>query len=33
MANSDVFVIGSHFSEPTGGYVVRDDAGCRLEQK
>jgi len=30
MANTDVFVIGSHFSEPTGGYVVRDDTGCRL---
>src|SRR5690606_39499021 len=30
-ANSDVFVIGSHFAEPTGGWIVRDDAGCRLE--
>jgi glyoxylase-like metal-dependent hydrolase (beta-lactamase superfamily II) len=33
MANTDVFVIGSHFSDPTGGWVVRDDAGCRLEQR
>jgi len=33
MANTDVFVIGSHFSDPTGGWVVRDDAGCRLEQQ
>jgi hypothetical protein len=33
LANSDVFVIGSHFSEPTGGYIVRDDKGCRLAQQ
>jgi glyoxylase-like metal-dependent hydrolase (beta-lactamase superfamily II) len=33
MANSDVFVIGSHFSDPTGGFVVRDGEGCRLAQK
>lgn len=33
MANSDILVIGSHFSGPTGGYVVRDDDGCRLEEK
>jgi glyoxylase-like metal-dependent hydrolase (beta-lactamase superfamily II) len=33
MANSDVFVIGSHFSDPTGGWIVRDDDGCRLEQQ
>jgi glyoxylase-like metal-dependent hydrolase (beta-lactamase superfamily II) len=33
MANTDVFVIGSHFSHPTGGWIVRDDSGCRLEQK
>jgi glyoxylase-like metal-dependent hydrolase (beta-lactamase superfamily II) len=33
LANTDILVIGSHFSEPTAGYVVRDDAGCRLEQK
>jgi glyoxylase-like metal-dependent hydrolase (beta-lactamase superfamily II) len=33
MANTDMFVIGSHFSDPTGGWVVRDDDGCRLEQK
>ncbi|HMB73552.1 MAG TPA: MBL fold metallo-hydrolase [Gammaproteobacteria bacterium] len=33
MANTDVFVIGSHFSDPTGGWVVRDAAGCRLAQR
>ena len=33
LANSDVLVIGSHFSEPTAGFIVRDDAGCRLEQQ
>jgi glyoxylase-like metal-dependent hydrolase (beta-lactamase superfamily II) len=33
MANTDMFVIGSHFSDPTGGWVVRDDSGCRLEQQ
>jgi glyoxylase-like metal-dependent hydrolase (beta-lactamase superfamily II) len=33
MANSDVLVIGSHFADPTGGYVVRDGGGCRLEAK
>lgn len=33
MANSDVFVIGSHFADPTGGWIVRDDSGCRLEQQ
>lgn len=33
VANSDTLVIGSHFSEPTCGYVVRDAHGCRLEQK
>jgi len=32
VANSGTFVIGSHFNEPTGGYVVRDAHGCRLEQ-
>ncbi|MES2605769.1 MAG: hypothetical protein V4603_12590 [Pseudomonadota bacterium] len=32
-ANSGTFVIGSHFNEPTGGYVVRDSHGCRLTQK
>lgn len=31
LANSDVFVIGSHFADPTGGWVVRDEQGCRLE--
>jgi glyoxylase-like metal-dependent hydrolase (beta-lactamase superfamily II) len=33
VANTDTFVIGSHFSDPTGGYVVRDAKGCRFEQK
>jgi glyoxylase-like metal-dependent hydrolase (beta-lactamase superfamily II) len=33
LANSDVFVIGSHFSDPTGGWIVRDDNGCRLAQQ
>ncbi len=33
VANTDTFVIGSHFSDPTGGYVVRDADGCRLVQK
>ena len=33
VANSDVFVIGSHFSDPTGGWVVRDSGGCRLESR
>jgi len=32
VANSGTFVIGSHFNEPTGGYVVRDAHGCRLQQ-
>jgi glyoxylase-like metal-dependent hydrolase (beta-lactamase superfamily II) len=31
LANSDIFVIGSHFADPTGGWVVRDEQGCRLE--
>ncbi len=33
LANTDVFVIGSHFSDPTGGWIVRDDKGCRLAQQ
>jgi hypothetical protein len=33
LANSDVFVIGSHFSDPTGGWIVRDAKGCRLAQR
>jgi hypothetical protein len=33
LANSDVFVIGSHFSDPTGGRIVRDEAGHRLAQQ
>lgn len=31
MANSDTLVIGTHFSHPTGGYVVSDDDGCRFK--
>lgn len=30
-ANQDVLVIGSHFSDPSAGYVVSDDDGCRLK--
>jgi len=33
VANPDVFVIGSHFNEPTGGFIVRDQSGCRLAQR
>jgi glyoxylase-like metal-dependent hydrolase (beta-lactamase superfamily II) len=33
LANTDVFVIGSHFSDPTGGWIVRDKDGCRLAQQ
>jgi glyoxylase-like metal-dependent hydrolase (beta-lactamase superfamily II) len=33
LANSDVFVIGSHFNEPTGGWIVRDQNGCRLAER
>ena len=33
LANSDVLVIGSHFSDPTGGWIVRDKRGCRLAQQ
>lgn len=33
VANSGTLVIGSHFSDPSGGYVVRDDKGCRLQVK
>jgi len=33
MANTDVMVIGSHFSDPSAGFVVRDVDGCRLESK
>ena len=33
LANTDVFVIGSHFSDPTGGWIVRDEKGCRLAQQ
>ena len=31
MANQDVLVIGSHFADPSAGYVVSDDDGCRLD--
>jgi len=30
-ANSDVLVIGTHFSHPTAGYVVQDGNGTRLK--
>jgi glyoxylase-like metal-dependent hydrolase (beta-lactamase superfamily II) len=33
VANSGTFVIGSHFADPSGGYVVRDAKGVRLEPK
>jgi glyoxylase-like metal-dependent hydrolase (beta-lactamase superfamily II) len=33
VANSDTYVIGSHFCDPTGGWVVRDDAGCRFVER
>ena len=33
VANSGTYIIGSHFNEPTGGFVVRDAHGCRLQQK
>ena len=33
VANSGTYIIGSHFNEPTGGYLVRDAHGCRLQQK
>jgi hypothetical protein len=33
LANTDVFVIGTHFSDPTGGFIVRDKNGCRLAQR
>ena len=33
LANTDVLVIGSHFSDPTGGFIVRDETGCRLAQR
>ena len=33
LANTDVFVIGSHFSDLTGGWIVRDENGCRLAQQ
>jgi len=31
MANEDVLIIGTHFADPSAGYIVKDDAGCRLE--
>lgn len=33
VANSDILVIGSHFCDPSAGWVVRDGEGCRLEQR
>ena len=30
-ANQDVLVIGSHFADPSAGYVISDDDGCRLK--
>lgn len=33
VANTDVLVIGNHFSHPSSGYVVRDNEGCRLVQE
>jgi glyoxylase-like metal-dependent hydrolase (beta-lactamase superfamily II) len=33
LANSATLVIGTHFSDPTGGWIVRDAAGCRLESQ
>src|SRR5690606_7770790 len=32
VANTDALVIGSHFSDPSSGWVVRDEDGCRLAQ-
>lgn len=31
VANSDTLVIGSHFADPSAGYVVRDSGGTRLK--
>ena len=31
-ANSDTLVIGTHFTSPTGGYIVSDGTGYRLEK-
>ena len=33
VADTDTYVIGSHFCDPTGGYVVRDGKGYRFIQK
>src|SRR4029453_9570689 len=33
LANSDVFVIGSHFSDPTGGWIFRDESRWRPGQE
>jgi glyoxylase-like metal-dependent hydrolase (beta-lactamase superfamily II) len=30
LANSETLVIGSHFSDPSAGYVISDNEGCRL---
>jgi glyoxylase-like metal-dependent hydrolase (beta-lactamase superfamily II) len=31
LADSDVLVIGTHFTAPTAGHLVRDGKGCRFE--
>lgn len=31
LSNQDVLVLGSHFADPTAGYVVSDDDGCRFK--
>jgi glyoxylase-like metal-dependent hydrolase (beta-lactamase superfamily II) len=31
MANSGVLVIGSHFSHPSAGYIIKDSESCRLK--
>jgi hypothetical protein len=33
LANTETLVIGSHFADPTGGWIVRDEHGCRLAQQ
>ncbi|MDT8397050.1 MAG: MBL fold metallo-hydrolase [Pseudomonadales bacterium] len=33
VVNTDTYIIGSHFADPGGGYVVRDAKGTRLQQK
>jgi glyoxylase-like metal-dependent hydrolase (beta-lactamase superfamily II) len=31
LANSETLVIGSHFADPSAGYVISDGDGCRLQ--